>query len=145
MLNDIIYELLNELGLAVSDDSYIVFQNGTKLKFNNKDIRFSYDNRFMIDGKKEIWFDPVNNTELIKNLYNHYTILHYEETKNKIIYTNEVQDNKSFKQKLQIAFYDKDQTKCEMSSQLYNNINIAYIQIMLRNVIDVSSLDNKDK
>lgn len=143
MINDVIYELLNELGLAVSNDNYIVFQNGTKLKFNSKDIRFSYEDRFMIDGKKEVWFDPINNTEMIKNLYNYYTILHYDETKLKIINTKEVQDNKSFKHKLNISFYEEDQTKGEMNTPFYNNINTAYIQIMLRNVMEVSSLDNK--
>lgn len=143
MLDDVIYELLNELGMSVSNENYIILQNGTVLKFNGKDIRFSYKDRFMIDGKKEVWFDPVNNSEMIKNLYNHYTITHYHDTGNKIISTVEEQEKTSFKLRLHISYTDSSNDKCEMNTQYYNNINIGYIQIMLRNVMDVTSLDNK--
>jgi len=142
-INEVIYELLNELGLAISNENYIILQSGESIKFNGKDIRFSYEDRFIIDGKKEIWFDPINNSELIQNLYNQYVVDHYENEGIKILSTKVMRDNNSYKNKLCVNFIDEnDSTKGQMVTDFYTNINIGYIQIMLINVMVVTELDN---
>jgi len=142
-INEVIYELLNELGLAISNENYIILQSGESIKFNGKDIRFSYEDRFIIDGKKEIWFDPINNSELIQNLYNQYVVDHYENEGIKILSTKVMRDNNSYKNKLCVNFIDEnDSTKGQMVTDFYTNINIGYIQIMLINVMVVTHLDN---
>lgn len=143
IIKNMIYELLNELGLSVSSDNYIILQSGGPLTFNGKYIRYSYDEKFIIDGREEIWFDPINNSELIKNLYNKYTVDHYTNENIKITNTKIIRESNSHKNKIYLSYIDEnDKSKGEMNTPYYNNINIGYIQIMLRNIMVVTELDN---
>lgn len=142
-VQDVIFELINELGFSVTEEHYLKFQSGEQIKFNGKNVRYSFDTTFLLDDT-DVWFDPINNLEIIKNLYNYYIVDLYHQSRIKVLSTKEMRERTSHKMQLIINYLDENENeKYIVETMFYNNINLAYIQFILRDVLTVECLDNK--
>lgn len=74
-MNEIIYEILCQLGLEIKNN--IVLEQGSQrpLQFNNKILKiFNKENPTLLDSTCEMWFDPIHNAELAEKLTQYYII-----------------------------------------------------------------------
>lgn len=147
-INDIIYELCNEMGYSVTKDGYLKEQCGQPMKFNGKDIRYSYDNIFSIDDETEIWFDPMHNLELIENIFKQYVVDLYNAKRIRIVKCDKVQDKYSPKLKLHINIVDENkkppENRITIETPYLNNIALGYIQVILRDIPDFNIMEEFD-
>lgn len=137
---DLEYNLLLELGLSVDSSHYLMDQDyGTFVFFNGKHIKAKRNNIEPFVNKHEVYFDPIRNVKLMRNLFQYYI--------NKIYNL----DNRYFSVFFPIynkngpgALEIKNATECYRSGN-YNNESLRYIDLIFKisgeEHVDLSNFD----
>lgn len=138
-MNELLYKLMNEVGLSVDDQYNLVDQDyGTVVFLNGKVIKAARNGLEPFVSRQEVYFNPIENVKLMRMLFQYY------------IKKLNVFDNKYFP-----LFYpisnDKGMGGFEIKndkeiyrSNYYNNECLRYIDLIFRmsgENVDLSSFD----
>ena len=73
-LSDLVYEVLCQLGFSVDEETKTVIKqdNDMPVLYDNMILRYSFDGPINIRDEKSIWFDIINNSNLMERLSKYY-------------------------------------------------------------------------
>lgn len=73
-LSDLVYEVLCQLGFSVDEETKTVINqdNDMPVLYDNMILRYSFDGPINIRDEKSIWFDIINNSNLMERLSKYY-------------------------------------------------------------------------
>lgn len=141
-LNDIIYELMTEMGLSVDSDNNVIVQSErTPLKFSDKTLKFNYNQQIMIDGSKEEWFDPFHNYELMLRLFNWYTIILKSDKNKKVLNFKEEVNPCNPNQFRLIVSVDHNGMRDRMEGNYFFNKCFCYLEFILNGIISFENMN----
>ena len=74
MINNLLYQLMTEIGLEIDSEMRIVDQDdGNVIMFKGKSLKVSLDNyRQPFIGRNDILFDPITNFKVMNNLFSYF-------------------------------------------------------------------------
>lgn len=134
------YKLLSELGLGVDVNHYLIDQDyGTFVFFNGKHIKAKRNNVEPFVNRHEVYFDPIRNVKLMRNLFQYYiSKIHSLENRYFSVFFPIYNENAPG------ALEIKNTTEC-YRSKCYNNESLRYIDLIFRISgdidIDLTNLD----
>lgn len=128
MINNLIYQLMTEIGLEIDSEMRVVDQDdGNVIMFKGKSLKVSlneYKQPFI--GRNDILFDPITNFKVMSNLFS-YFIHKTSITEGRyfnIFYPVNLADGRTY-----IEIKEDNQV---IRSGSYNNPCIAYIDLVFR-------------
>lgn len=122
------YQLLMEMGLGVDSNFNLIDQDfGTQIFFNSKNVKVIVNGvQPQLNMKTDILFDPLNNVQLMRNLFQYYIKkLESEGTVFTVYYP--VQGHIQGQAKVEI----KDTQLMPYSSKYYFNECLRYIDLIM--------------
>ena len=138
--NDLIYELLCQLGLQLKDD-YVVYQgSGLPLAYNDKAVRFSYNGPVLLEAN-EIWMDVFNNLDMVQKMYTLYNIILFEGENIKTINPGLIQNQNDHKFVLTSSLII-NQEKVDKYTNSYTNPALCYLEAILDYNYNLSNFEN---
>lgn len=145
-LDDLYYELFNEIGLAVgATDQYLYDQDtGIQLRFKEKFIKASINGQPIYQGKNDIAFDPQKNYSLMNTLFGYYLQKCQNSEDGDMLqgYIAHFIDDNPERDKQQVVV--KTQGRGNIASSFYSNIFLAYIDCIFRIAGYIPDLSNFD-
>lgn len=74
MINNLIYQLMTEIGLEIDSEMRVVDQDdGNVIMFKGKSLKISLDEyKQPFIGRNDILFDPVSNFKVMSNLFSYF-------------------------------------------------------------------------
>ena len=145
-LNDLYYNYLLEMGLAINANQYLCYQDsGQILQFKGKFIKASVNNVPVYAGLNDILFDPLHNYGMIATLFGLYLDQCQNADDGDILngyIAHYIEDNPNDKtmQKVTVKTFGRG----EISSNYYHNVFLAYIDCTFRvsgTNVDLSAFD----
>lgn len=141
--SEIIRKLMYEIGLDINKYNIIIDQDTNQpIMMGGKFLKYSFNNKVKLDRDKDIYFNPLTNLNLMKNLFSYYL----SKLENENIYfpvyfllPNETRDKQCIV--LRNGTY-------EIKSNYYKNIILAYLEIIFKikgGNIDFTYLDKGDR
>ena len=138
--NDLIYELLCQLGLQLKDN-YVVYQeSGAPLAYYNKAVRFSYDGPVLLEAN-EVWMDIFNNVDMVEKMYTLYNIILFEGENIKTINPILTQNQNDHKYILTSSLII-NQEKVDKFTNAYINPALCYLEAILDYNYNLSNFEN---
>lgn len=138
-MKNLVYKIMNEIGLDIDDQNRIYDQDtGNIINFNQKALvyNFHYD---INPGFNEILFDPINNRNIMVNLFSYY-LKKLEVIENRYFMAFYQVENHNHKKAVEI----KANVNEIIGSNYYANECLGYIELIFKlnnELLDLSSFD----
>ena len=134
---------MNEIGLDLNHEGYVTDQDDMNMVvMEGKLLKYSFETPIPINRNIEIYFDPLNNLQLMSNLFS-YLLKKLEIYENVYFPTYFSVKNELYQNALVVK---NDYTTIQTA--FYTNITLAYAEMMFiingGSTIDLSQLDKKN-
>ena len=137
-LSDLVYEVLCQLGFSVDEETKTVINqdNDMPVLYDNMILRYSFDGPINIRDEKSIWFDIINNSNLMERLSKYYLKKQIEQEGIETLKNTEFVDNFGKHGMRTVKMINGE--KQEFVTSTYHNRALMFIE----QILDYNSMYN---